>query len=156
MPRSEAALRRRAAKRSRSVDEQRRSDAEHDARKWAAFVAAARGSERRGSDMEPSPACPPSNPAHKVTRGEQGMAVVPKAAAAAAKPGLKPAAPAGSSAWAPQADAARIQANMELRRRYLHSPGELTAEEAQRAAALIARDEKKKRKAMMAPKSKKK
>ena len=49
-------------------------------------------------------------------------------------------------AWAPQADAERIKANMELRKRFVSDRASLTVEEVARAEALIARDEKKKQK----------
>jgi hypothetical protein len=169
MTRSDEATARRAAKRKRSVEEQRRADAAYDTKKWEAFEAACAGGGPHAIGGHATTAVAPPQP-ERVGVGsakQTPVAAAQPAADAAAHPKDWKCPACGNlnwarraacnsktcqarasekSAWAPQADADKIQANMQLRHRYATDRASLTPDEVARAEALLARDEKKRQK----------
>lgn len=165
MARSKEAIRRRAGKRNRSVEEQRKADGEAHQKQLEREQQIQRVEHDRSHTStdnpmkEPGawicPGCGNHNFAsrhfcHSKTCDEQQPASSSAAVERRPKKARHNPATSKTLAWGAQADQNTIGANKLLRQRFLETQGEgMTLEEQERAKILIARDKRKKEKKQM-------
>eukprot|EP00977_Amphora_coffeiformis_P014648 scaffold4151_cov162-Amphora_coffeaeformis.AAC.10 len=170
MARSEEALRRRAEKRGRTVEEQRQVDALADQKKQKQQVQQQETIPKDDRLQEPGawecPTCGNHNFAsrrscHSVTCRQERPSSVPapsphKKQKRNHRPSSDGATDTTTSTWnIPVADASTLATNQALRQRYIETNGEgMTEEEQERAKILVARDERKRQKKLQQQKKK--